>query len=1027
MYIHRDFNKTNCMKKLFQFITSMPFMGFLLLILAFAMAIATFVESNYGTPAAKALIYNAHWFEVVFLLLGINLIVNFIRFKNYRFKKLSVGIFHLSFIVIVLGAAITRYISYEGMMHIREGQTTNQIVSTESYFKIRTADQEVKEHVLFSEVSYKEVKETIDVDGKSFDIKSIGFVKNAVRTPVEHPSGTEMIDFVVSAGGGMQELTFSPGESLDMGFNTIGFNRTSDIRFFVEDAKLFIEADIDLQLRSMAGGEPLVIQAGTKEEVKTMHLYAFGSNMILVKKYYPKAIVRVTRDPSGNSPQDAVIVEVSDGEHKSVVNVLGRAGMVGTPVPVSFGGTNLELSYGSEPLSIPFALKLKDFQLERYIGSESPSSFASEIELIDKERNVSRDVRIFMNNTLKYRGFRFYQSSYDQDELGTVLSVNKDYLGTMVTYIGYFLMTLGMIIALIDKNTYFSVLVRNLKELNKKRVATVIFAVALFGGSVQANVGSTAGIPSLEKQLVADFSELWVHGRDGRIEPMSTLSNEILRKLCRKSTLNGMSSDEVVLSMKLYPDLWKTVSFLKIDKKIAPTLGINGKYASATEIFDANGQYRIADQVKAAYAKAPGLRSKLDKAYIALDERVNICFLVFNGDLLTLFPPANQTDAWWPAGSTPTGLPSADSLFVNRSFDLLLESLNPNSDLQPRQIIATVAAYQEKFGTGILPSEAKRSAEMYYNKYQPLKKIFPWYLVLGFVLLLIMFVNIFRLKNLGKVTKLIFTWAIALIFLLHSGGLILRWYISGHAPWSNGYESMVYVAWAAMLSGFIFGRKYPMVVGTASFLTGLTLFVAHLNWMNPEITNLVPVLKSYWLIIHVAVITASYGFIGLSAFLGLLVLILYAILNDRNQKNTNHFIDQLTTISEMSVTLGLYMLTIGTFLGGIWANESWGRYWGWDPKETWALITVVIYAFVAHMRLIPSLKGRFNYNLAAVIGFASVLMTYFGVNYFLSGLHSYGKGSADGVHWAVYVSGGIIAMLIFVAYTKFKKFEAVEG
>jgi cytochrome c-type biogenesis protein CcsB len=195
--------------------------------------------------------------------------------------------------------------------------------------------------------------------------------------------------------------------------------------------------------------------------------------------------------------------------------------------------------------------------------------------------------------------------------------------------------------------------------------------------------------------------------------------------------------------------------------------------------------------------------------------------------------------------------------------------------------------------------------------------------------------------------------------------------------------------------------------------------------MNPEITPLVPVLKSYWLMIHVSIITASYGFLGLSAFLGILVLMLYAIMKKGNQKNVDHFIDQLTTISELSATIGLYMLTIGTFLGGVWANESWGRYWGWDPKETWALITAVIYAFIVHMRLIPSLKGRYNYNLATVIAFTSVLMTYFGVNYFLSGLHSYGKGSADGVHWAVYASIGVIALLAVWSYINYKKYEEV--
>jgi cytochrome c-type biogenesis protein CcsB len=271
--------------------------------------------------------------------------------------------------------------------------------------------------------------------------------------------------------------------------------------------------------------------------------------------------------------------------------------------------------------------------------------------------------------------------------------------------------------------------------------------------------------------------------------------------------------------------------------------------------------------------------------------------------------------------------------------------------------------------------------------------------------------------------RIAFTSIIGLGFLIHTAGLALRWYISGHAPWSNGYESMVYVAWASMLAGVIFGRKYPFVLATGAMLSGIILFVAHLNWMNPEITHLVPVLNSYWLMIHVAVITASYGFIGLSAFLGLLVLILFCISNPQNSKNVKGFILQLTTISEMSVTIGLYMLTIGTFLGGVWANESWGRYWGWDSKETWALITVVIYSFIAHMRLIPSLKGLFNYTIASVLGFSSVLMTYFGVNYYLSGMHSYGRGSIDSVHWSVFVMIAVIALIMFVANFKQKNLE----
>jgi cytochrome c-type biogenesis protein CcsB len=1014
------------MRKIYQFLISMPFMGFLLLVMAFSMAIATFIESSWGTESAKALIYNAHWFELIFLLLGISLVANVVRHKSYTRKKLSVGIFHLSFILIVLGAAITRYFSFEGMMHIREGKSSGSIISTDSYFTVNTGEQQMKKKVLFSELTSSEFDETLTINGEPVRFKSVGFIKNALRTPVEHPGGLPLIDFVVSAGQGMQSFTFQPGEKIDLGPAVVGFSPEANIRFEQEGDSLYLVADRDLEIRSMGGTAPGSLPANTRSAVKLMHLYAFDNYLLLVKKFYPQALIRVTKDASGNSYEDAVIMEVSDGQRKNIVNVFGRSGQLSDPVTYMAGKIPVKLTYGSEQISLPFELHLRDFQLERYIGSESPSSFASEITLMDKEKDVNRDVRIFMNNTLKYRGYRFYQSSYDQDELGTVLSVNKDFWGSLVTYIGYFLMTLGMILSLVNRNSYFRFLVRHLKELNRIKAIAILAGLMLTAGMANGNNAAVAGIPSLDKQLVTDFEELWVHGRDGRIEPMSTLTGEILRKVSRKSSFYGKSPSEVVLSMNLYPELWRTVPMIKVEKQMAERLRIAGDYAAAIDFFDEEGHYKLLQEVQTAYSKMPAFRTQLEKDLIYVDERVNICFMVYNGEFFALFPPVNQKDAWFAAGSKPVGYPQPDSLFVNRSFQLLKESLGGQGEVQPRQILSTVAAFQEKFGSEILPSAQKKSAELAYNKIQPFKRLFIWYLLTGFSLLSMLFVNIFRQKTMGKKTALV--WAILIItgFLFHTLGLILRWYISGHAPWSNGYESMVYVAWAAMLAGIVFGRKYPMVLGTAAFLSGIILFVAHLNWMNPEITHLVPVLKSYWLLIHVAIITASYGFIGLSAFLGILVLILYAQMNERNKKSSGFFIEQLTTISEMSATLGLYLLTIGTFLGGVWANESWGRYWGWDPKETWALITVFIYAFVVHMRLIPSLRGRYNYNLATVIGFSSVLMTYFGVNYFLSGMHSYGKGSVDGVNWSVYVAAAAIFGLILLSYAKFRKFEEIR-
>jgi cytochrome c-type biogenesis protein CcsB len=459
------------------------------------------------------------------------------------------------------------------------------------------------------------------------------------------------------------------------------------------------------------------------------------------------------------------------------------------------------------------------------------------------------------------------------------------------------------------------------------------------------------------------------------------------------------------------------------DKAVVAQLGAEDKYVSIESLFDEQGNYRIMEQVRAAYAKSPAFRNRVEKEYIYLDERVNICFMVFQGTMFNLYPRENRDDAWYTPGAVAQEYTDGDSIFVKSGFQLLLQSIAANQNEDAINILKALENFQLKYGGDLIPGENKRNLEILYNEVNPFKTIFPFYLLFSILLLLVLFINIFRQKPLPRFLKLGFTGVIALLFLVHTAGLALRWYISGHAPWSNGFESVVYVAWAAMLAGLVFGRKYPMVIGTAAFLSGIALFVAHLSWMNPEVTPLVPVLKSYWLTIHVSIITASYGFLGLSTFLGVMVMILFVMRNTSNTERVSGFIEQLTTINEMSATVGLYFLTFGTFLGGVWANESWGRYWGWDPKETWALITVVIYSFIVHMRLIPGLKGVFNYNFASILGFASVLMTYFGVNYYLSGLHSYGKGVADGVNPAVPVSFALLAGLIIWAYIKDSKYE----
>jgi len=257
--------------------------------------------------------------------------------------------------------------------------------------------------------------------------------------------------------------------------------------------------------------------------------------------------------------------------------------------------------------------------------------------------------------------------------------------------------------------------------------------------------------------------------------------------------------------------------------------------------------------------------------------------------------------------------------------------------------------------------------------------------------------------------------------IVHTLGLGARWYISGHAPWSNGYEAMLFVAWASVLMGFVFARTNKMTLAASAILACVVLFVANMNFLDPQITPLVPVLKSYWLMVHVAIMVGSYAPLTLGVLLGFMNLLLMIFKTTKNRVKINGIIKELTYINEMNLTVGVFMAVMGTFLGGVWANESWGRYWGWDPKETWALIIVLYYAIVLHLRFIPKANGRYLFNLMAVIGFAVVLMTYFGVNYYLSGLHSYAAGDPVPIPDFVPYTVLIVAAIAILAYFRNKK------
>ncbi|MFN8240857.1 MAG: c-type cytochrome biogenesis protein CcsB [Bacteroidales bacterium] len=652
-------------------------------------------------------------------------------------------------------------------------------------------------------------------------------------------------------------------------------------------------------------------------------------------------------------------------------------------------GKKVELFYGSSVINLPFELKLNDFILERYPGSSSPSGYKSDVLLTDKAAGVEKPFMIFMNNILKYKGYRFYQSSFDRDEKGTVLSVNHDKAGMTVTYTGYLLMMLFIILSMINKNS----LLRNITpgywtSAIRKGLPVVIFLVLFLLPREAFSQKLVA-----DRKVADEFGKILVQDQKGRTKPLFTMSSDILRKVARENEYNGLSPMQVYLGLYLDFEHWQNEPLIRISNSdLAKKLGISGNMAAFSDLVDFKngGAYKLQEDVQKVYAKAPGDRNKTDKEIMKVDERLNIVYMIYTGEFSRFFPLKDKSMHWANYSDAVKGAISfEDSTYLSNVIPSFAESLSTNNTRTGMQIAGSVREYQERFSEYSLPSKTRVNAEVFYYKAKIFERLFPFYATVGLVLIILLIVYIISDKGNDSIILRILRYLVFAGFIFHTIGLAIRWYIAGHSPMSNGYESMLFISWVMLLVGVIFSKKSPFAVPATAFLGSMTLMVAHLSFMDPEITNLVPVLKSYWLTMHVSVITGSYAFLGFGAVIGLIVMILIALSDNKNIARISSTIDELTVLNYQTLTLGLYFLTIGTFLGAVWANESWGRYWGWDPKETWSLITIIIYSIVIHSRLIPGLKDIYTFNLLSLFAFSSVLMTYFGVNYYLSGLHSY--------------------------------------
>jgi cytochrome c-type biogenesis protein CcsB len=1026
------------MKKFTTILFSMQTMGTLILLFAFSIGTATFIENDFGSAASKAVVYNATWFNLLLLLLTINLVGRIITDRMYQLKKATIFLFHFAFIVIIIGAAITRFISYEGVMHIREGDQSNSIISDKTHVDIVAMDGNEsitsEKSVMISVLTQGAYSDALSLAGKKFKFNSVKYIPNAREVITESNGvGDPYIILVYSDDRGRMNQSLKYGDNKPVGVKYINFSESFDpdaINIRLTDGNLEIFASEEIVTLSMTTSLSDTLDINIWHPFESRKLFSIGNSRIVLTDYYPSGKVDYVPYTGTGSMMDAMVVEIESGSNSKEIILRGGKGYEGEKNYFEFEGVNFSMTYGAKEIILPFSLKLVDFQLERYPGSNSPSSYASEVVLIDKAKNESFNYRIFMNNVLNYGGFRFFQSSYDKDEQGTILSVAHDSLGTFFTYLGYFLMSLGMLLTIFNRNTRFALLGRLVRKVNGSnsiaKSLVILFALSITSG-VYGQITHTpiSALPEISKEQAKEFGKLITQSQDGRFKPVNTLSGEILRKISRKSELEGLSSDQVMLGMMTYPLEWQQVRMIKVSHpEVKDLLEIDGKHASYLDFINLNdGTYKLSKFVSNAYEKKPARRNKFDNEILKVDERLNICYMVFKGDLLRIFPvPYDIDESWYSPVSELKGVSQEDSAFISTIIPAYLNSISTNDSKQASQLLQGISDYQEKFSGSILPSSGKIKYELMYNKMQIFDNLSKLYGLLGVLLLILLFVEMFKPS---KGLKYVINFFISLVvvgFIVQTLGLALRWYISGHAPWSDGYETMIYISWVIIFAGLIFAYGSKMTIAATTFLSSIILMVAHLSWMDPEVTNLVPVLKSYWLTIHVSVITASYGFMALSSLLGLINLLMMIFKNSGNAIKMNLKINELTAISERSVMIGLYMLTIGTFLGGVWANESWGRYWGWDPKETWALVSVLVYSFIAHMHYMPGLKGKFSFNFATLIAYGVILMTYFGVNYYLSGLHSYAKGDPVPVPNFVYYSIVTIAIISVWAYIRDKKF-----
>lgn len=618
-----------------------------------------------------------------------------------------------------------------------------------------------------------------------------------------------------------------------------------------------------------------------------------------------------------------------------------------------------------------FEVSLKNFNVVNYPGTDAPMDYVTMLTANTQEIKVS------MNNIGSFNGYRFIQSGYDSDMQGTTLGVYHDPWGIGITYTGYALLFISLIATMVSKKTRIRHLYRKALSLQgaKAWAVTALLAVSSFATSANAQE-----MVKIDGDIADDFGKICVL-YNSRITPINTVATSFVTKLCGKPTWDGLSSNQVFAGWIFDVPYWETVKMIEIkEKKAQELLGINGKWASFDDFWDNYNNYKLDAPLKKAYKDGD---TKLQKQLRDADEKFNIIRMLYGGEMLKIFPYAGkQGHMQWFAPGQPLGnlkLDEKELVFIKKSMDYLAESIITGDKARAEEIAKKIYSYQHVRGKAVVPTKFRIYTETFYNKTNAQRLPVMLYLTLSLVLAIVSTLSLNNGKQ--KKTRLVssvLTW----VMLIHTTLLLaLRWFVSGHLPMSNGYETMQFMAWATLIVTLVMQKRFLPVKQFGPLLSSFALLVAMITDGNPQITQLMPVLQSPLLSVHVMVIMFSYALFGLTALIGLQGLIAH----HRKQEEKEQ---QLAALSQFLLYPAVALIAIGIFIGAIWANVSWGRYWSWDSKETWALITMLIYSAPLHAD-IKWLRKAQHMHIYMLLAFLSVLMTYFGVNYFLSGMHSY--------------------------------------